>query len=326
MNSTKSIIGIGNALMDIVVKLNNDDILLKNNLPKGSMTLVDKETSDYINKNTEGLEKILTPGGSVANTVHGLAYLGTKTGFIGKVGYDKLGELYEKELTNIGAKPILFQSASSTGVAIALVTPDSERTFGTYLGAAIDLSSSDLSIDLFRGYDIAYIEGYLVQNHQLVVKAAEMARKAGLSIAIDLASFNVVEANIDFLKEIVTEYVDIIFANEEEAFAFTGKKPLEAVTELAELCEIAVVKMGSKGSYIKSADQLIKVNVTGNNCVDTTGAGDLYAAGFLHGLANNYNLEKCGKIASIVAGKVITVYGARMDKNTWNEIIREINE
>ncbi|MDA3927673.1 MAG: adenosine kinase [Prolixibacteraceae bacterium] len=326
MKTKKSIIGIGNALMDVVVKLTNDEILNKYKFPKGSMTLVDAETSSNINKDTEAFEKILAPGGSVANTVDGLAHLGSETAFIGKVGNDELGQKYNDGMVTVGAKPLLFKSETSTGVAMALVTPDSERTFGTYLGAAIELSPEDISIELFRNYDIAYIEGYLVQNHDLVRKAAEMARKAGLTIAIDLASFNVVEDNIDFLKEIASEYVDIIFANEDEAKAFTGLEPEEAVHEFAKICDIAVVKVGKKGSLIRSNNEFLKVGVIDTTCNDTTGAGDLYAAGFLYGLLQNMSLSKCGEIASIVAGKVITVYGARMNESMWSDIKYQVAE
>jgi len=323
MNS-KSIIGIGNALMDIVVKLPDFEVIKKNNLPKGSMTLIDAMTSENLNNQTNQFAKILTPGGSVANTVHGLAYLGAKAGFIGKVGNDELGEKYFNELKQIGAKPTLFKSNTPTGVAMALVTPDSERTFGTYLGAAIELTPEDITIDLFRNYDIAYIEGYLVQNHALVLKASEMARKAGLTIALDLASFNVVEENIDFLKHIIEEYVDIIFANEEEAKAFTGLEPEKAIDTLGNLCDIAVVKIGKNGSLIKFKGDVINVGAIGTECIDTTGAGDLYAAGFLYGFSKGLPMEACGKIASIVAGKVITVYGARMDQSLWDVIIKDV--
>jgi len=324
--SSKKIIGIGNALMDVVVKLYDDSILQKNNLPKGSMTLVDATTSASINSQTEGLEKIFAPGGSVANTIDGLAHLGANAAFVGKVGNDELGKSYHDGLISIGAKPILFHSSTPTGVAMALVTPDSERTFGTYLGAAIELSPSDLNIDLFNGYDIAYIEGYLVQNHDLIRKAVILAREAGLTIAIDLASYNVVEANLDFLKEIIANHVDIIFANEEEAKAFTGKNPEEAISELAGMCEIAVVKTGANGSLIQHKNTLYTIGITGTTCIDTTGAGDLYAAGFLYGIARNLPLETCGRMAAIVAGKVITVYGARMDENLWNVIIKDVRE
>jgi sugar/nucleoside kinase (ribokinase family) len=325
MRIAKSIIGIGNALMDVVVKLTDDAILQRDNLPKGSMTLVDAATSASINRQTEGLEKILAPGGSVANTIDGLAHLGANAAFIGKVGNDGMGTSYRDGLTKIGAKPILFKSANPTGVAMALVSPDSERTFGTYLGAAVELSPDDLSPELFVGYDIVYIEGYLVQNHDLISKAAALANDAGLTIALDLASYNVVEENLGFLEEILSEYVDIVFANEEEAKSFTGNAPMEAALELGSLCEIAVVKTGAKGSLICFEDEIIEIGVTGTTCIDTTGAGDLYSAGFLYGYSYGLPLETCGKLASIVAGKVITIYGARMDEGMWKEIKEEVN-
>ncbi|MDA3818394.1 MAG: adenosine kinase [Prolixibacteraceae bacterium] len=326
MSSKKSIIGIGNALMDIVVKLTDEELLAKNNLPKGSMTLVDAETSNNINTQSEKYEQILAPGGSAANTIHGLAYLGAETGFIGKTGFDELGKKYEEELSKIGVSPKLFKSETSTGVALALVTPDSERTFATYLGAAIELVPEEITIDLFRNYDIAYIEGYLVQNHDLVRKAAEMARKAGLTIALDLASYNVVEDNIDFLKEIATDYIDIVFANEEEAKAFTGLEPEKAIDALYNYCDVVVVKTGKTGSLIKNSDETIKVDTIGTTCIDTTGAGDLYASGFLYGLSCNYQLANCGKIASLVAGNVITVYGARMDDEHWKLVNKKVSD
>jgi sugar/nucleoside kinase (ribokinase family) len=326
MGTEKKIIGIGNALMDVVIKLPNDELLGKYCFAKGSMTLVDAAASQQIDQDTKAFERIFAPGGSVANSIDGLAHLGTEVGFIGKVGADALGQSYRDGLLKIGANPVLFESKTATGIAMALITPDSERTFGTYLGAAVELSPEDISIDLFRGYDIAYIEGYLVQNHNLVRKATEMARKAGLTIALDLASFNVVESNLDFLKQILTEYVDIIFANEDEAKAFTGLEPAEAIHELSKYCDIAVVKIGKKGSLIKTHSELIRVGVIESKAIDTTGAGDLYAAGFLYGFSKNMSMAKCGEIASIIAGKVITVYGARLDNISWKEIRYHIAE
>jgi sugar/nucleoside kinase (ribokinase family) len=319
----KKIIGIGNALMDIVVKLNNDETLSQVNLPRGSMMLVDAATSKQINKLTDGLEKKLAPGGSVANTIDGIARLGGQAAFIGKVGDDEMGTRYRNGFEEIGVKTNLFVSSLSTGTGLAtgLVSPDGERTFGTYLGAAVELSPDDLSASLFEGYDIAYIEGYLVQNHALVRRAAELCKAAGLTIAIDLASYNVVEANLGFLKEIVRDYVDIIFANEEEAKAFTGKSPLDAAKELSGVIKYTIVKIGSKGSYVIGPDKkLIEIGTIGNPCIDSTGAGDLYASGFLYGLSKGLSLDVCGKIAAITSGHVITVYGARMDEELWEKI------
>lgn len=325
--TAKRILGIGNALMDVVVKLTDEQVLAANNLPKGSMTLVNAETSKHIDEQTGSFEKLLTPGGSVANSVHGLAQLGAQAGFIGKVGTDELGSIYFNELMKIGAIPELFKSEQTpTGRAMALVTPDGERTFGTFLGAAIELTPADLTADLFEGYDIAYIEGYLVQNHDLIRKAVYLAKDAGMLVALDLASYNVVEQNIDFLKEVVTTSVDILFANEDEAKAFTGKEPEDALIELSEMVDIAVVKIGSKGSLIKQGSQRIHIEAIESTCVDTTGAGDLFASGFLYGVSKDLPLERCGQLGAITAGYVIRTYGARMDNETWSEIRNKVAE
>jgi len=320
----KKVIGLGNALVDIMIMLENDNFLTENNLPKGSMQLVDMETSEKVNKSSEGFEKKLTSGGSAANTIQGLAKLGTGSSYIGKVADDEYGKFFEAKLKEHKINPILLKSDTATGRAMALVSKDGERTFATYLGAAVELSADELTDNMFEGYNYFHIEGYLVYNHDLMLKAAKLAKSKGLKISLDLASFNVVEDNFDFLKTYINEYVDIVFANEEEAKAYTNKEPQEALNEFAEICEIAVVKIGSAGSYIKKGDNIYKIGVIDANLIDTTGAGDLYAAGFLYGLANNYNLEKSGKIGSILSGKVIEVIGAQMNDETWEKIKKMI--
>jgi len=316
----KKVIGLGNALVDIMIMLENDDFLAENNLPKGSMQLVDIETSEKVNANSEGFEKKLTSGGSAANTIQGLAKLGTGSSYIGKVADDEYGKFFETKLREHNINPVLLKSDTATGRAMALVTKDGERTFATHLGAAVELSADELNEEMFDGYNYFHIEGYLVYNHDLMLKAAKLAKSKGLKVSLDLASFNVVEDNYDFLKTYINEYVDIIFANEEEAKAYTKKEPKEALNEFAELCEIAVVKVGSDGSYIKKGGDTYKVGVIEAKLIDTTGAGDLYASGFLYGLANNYDLEKSGKVGSILSGKVIEVIGAQMTDETWVEI------
>jgi sugar/nucleoside kinase (ribokinase family) len=157
-----------------------------------------------------------------------------------------------------------------------------------------------------------------------MLKAADLAKANNMKISIDMASFNIVEDNIDFLKDYVKNYVDIIFANEEESKAFTGKEPEESLNELAEQCEIAVVKIGSKGSLVKSTGQIYRIDPIKVNPVDTTGAGDLFASGFLYGLTNKMSLDKCGRIGSLCAGKVIEVIGSKMSNDTWTEIKNNI--
>ncbi len=188
------------------------------------------------------------------------------------------------------------------------------------MGAAVELSPDDILADHFSGYDYFHIEGYLVQNHALIEKAVKFAKEKDLKVTLDMASYNVVEENLEFLKILLDKYVDIVFANEEEAKSFTGKEPEDALNEFAKLCEIAVVKIGKNGSLIKKGNEFYQVNSIEANPVDTTGAGDLYAAGFIYGLIKDYSLDKCGKIGSILAGKTIEVIGPKMDDQQWDEV------
>jgi sugar/nucleoside kinase (ribokinase family) len=318
------VLGMGNALVDIITTLTNDEILATFGLPKGSMILVDHETSNFLNAETAGLPKQKASGGSAANTIHGLAHLGVETGFIGMVGDDDLGNFFFKDMKNKQINPILFKSIRETGRAMAFVSPDSERTFATYLGAAIELSTKDLDSNIFAGYDYLYIEGYLVQNHQLIEKALRIAGKNGLKVCIDLASFNIVEEHRVFFLEMIRKYVDILFANNFEAESLTGEKPENAIQLLGEMTEIAIIKTGATGSLVYSEGALNRVGVRPSTPVDTTGAGDMYAAGFLFGLIHKQPLEICGKIGATIAGKVIEVYGAKMDESTWEKLRREV--
>jgi len=314
------IIGMGNALVDIMTQLSEDTLLNTFNLPKGSMTLVDESLSDTIRNATRELNSELAAGGSACNTIDGLAHLGTETAFVGAVSDDDYGTFYKNDLISNGISPLLFESQKITGRAVALVTPDSERTFATHLGAAVDIPLDRITPEIFSGYDIFHVEGYLVYNHDLILSAVKAAKKAGLLISIDMASFNVVDDNLEFLQNIVNEYVDICFANEEEALSFTGKGPEEALDLIAEMCSWAIVKVGKNGSLIKHNNQIIRIGIIDATLRDTTGAGDLYASGFLHGLANGWNMQKCGRAGSLLSGKVIEVFGARMTLETWDEI------
>lgn len=316
------VLGIGNALVDVLTKLENDTLLAELNLPKGSMQLVDDQTSANISEKSNHLEKEMASGGSAANTIHGLARLGMETSFIGTVGKDSTGQFFHDDLKSSNINPLLFVSETPSGIANAMISKDGERTFGTFLGAAIELAAEQLQDDQFSGHNLIHVEGYLVQNHTLLEEILKKAKAAGLTISLDLASYNVVEDNLEFLRKMVKEYVSIVFANEEEAKAFTGKEPADALNELATMCDIAIVKIGKEGSMIKSADSVTTVGVIKVNALDTTGAGDLYASGFLFGHLNNMGFEKAGKIGALLAGKVIERYGAKISDNDW-EYIRE---
>src|SRR6056297_1923102 len=288
------VLGIGNALVDIMTRLEDDTLLEQYKLPKGSMQLVDQDFSKKLTGATKDLNRQQASGGSAANTIHGLARLGVPTGFVGKVGRDELGNFFQEDMKQAGIDPRLFKSQTDSGRAIALVSPDSERTFATFLGAAVELSPEDLTPQLFEGYQYLHLEGYLIQNHELMKRAFELAREKGLQVSLDLASFNVVEANLDFLSTFVSEYVNILFANEEEAQAFTGKEPETALDELANLCKTASVKVGNDGSVMTRGAEKHRMKPISATPLATTGAGDALAAGFLYGLTHGKELEQCG--------------------------------
>jgi len=283
-NRQKSILGIGNALIDVLINISDDSVLQRFGLPKGSMTLVDAKLSAEIKKEIVNNNRSIQTGGSAANTVHGIARLGGQCGYIGKISDDEFGNFYVEDFRRNNINTHFYFSNTGTGHATGLISPDSERTFGTYLGAAMELTAEEMTHEIFRDYGILHIEGYLVQNHALIEAAMKIAKENGLLVSIDMASFNIVEANIDFLQKIIREYVDIVFANEEEAMSLTGKNPEDALIEIAEMCSIAVVKLGARGSLIKSGDCVVNIDAISAKSIDTTGAGDLYAAGFLSGL------------------------------------------
>jgi sugar/nucleoside kinase (ribokinase family) len=288
------------------------------------MTLVDAALSEKILAATADLDAGMETGGSAANTVRGIAQLGGKTAFIGKTNDDRMGQFFKKTFEDLQIKPHLLKGTIPSGVAATLISPDSERTFGTYLGAASQLTVSDLTDDLFAPYDYLHIEGYLVFNHELIEGILKMAKRNGLIISLDMASFNVVEANLDFLKRLVNTYVDIVFANEEEAKAYTGREPEAALNELAAQCSLAVVKIGKAGSLVKAGDELVRVAAIPVHAIDTTGAGDVYASGFLYGLANGFSLANCGKLGGLLAAEVIRVLGAKIPDEAWPKIFSEV--
>lgn len=318
------ILGLGNALVDLIFQIEDDHILDEFSLPKGSMTLVDSEKAKSILSSTRNFKYEIAAGGSASNTVDGLANLGVHCGYIGKIGHDTYGNLFNKELISRHISPRLFYGKNPTGTAITLLSKDAERTFATYLGAAIELEADDLKPEHFSGYSFFHIEGYLVQNHSLILKAVEIAKQLGLTISIDMASYSTVEANKDFLSEIIQEYVDIVFANEEEARAFTNEEPEKAVDIISRYCDIAIVKTGKDGSLIQRGKDRINIASIKVNVLDTTGAGDLFASGFLFGLSRGYDLKLCGNIGSLLGGKVIEVYGARLNEESWTHIQNDI--
>lgn len=313
-------------MTDILAVLPDDTLLDEYHLPKGSMQHVDMETGDKIWTALKPLGVKYVAGGSAANTITCTSIFGMPSSFIGKIGDDELGHLFKSDQEQYGVKTTLLKSPKSSGRSMVFVSGgNAERTFAVYLGAALDLVPEDLKPEYFEGYDYFHIEGYLVQNQALIRRAVELAHNAGCLISLDMASYNVVESNNAFLHDIVEKYVDIVFANETEAKAFTKlENPEDALDDIASRCRIAVVKVGKDGSYVKSGNEKHFIEVWPADTIDATGAGDTYAAGFLYAHALGMPLDVCGKVGSIIAAKVVEVIGTKIDIPRWRDAKEEI--
>ena len=319
------IIGLGSALIDLLIRIDNDILLDDLHFPKGSMQLVDDEGFARLSEFVSGFESVKAPGGSACNTMRALANLNNEVGFIAKVGADDHAAMYHRELKKAGVASLLIPTNEKpTGVATTFVSSDGERTFGTYLGASMLLNADDITPDMLDGYDCFYLESYKLVNYPLVLRTAEIAKAKGLKYILDLGSYNIVEEHLGFLKPFVREYVDILFANEEEAFAYTGKAPHEALDEMAGEVDLCVVKVGPKGALIKEGGRRVEVPAFPGTPLDTTGAGDFFAAGFLHGYAHNYPLEVCGKIGSLLASYVIRYMGPNLPDEVWDDVKKQL--
>jgi len=320
------VLGMGNALLDVLTQVPDDTLLELLQLPKGSMTLIDEPRMRKIENEIGKYTQSKMTGGSAANTIHGLNRLGVTTGFIGSVGKDDRGDFYHEEMSSLGITPVFDRSDNPSGVANGIITPDKERTFATYLGAALDLTADFLDPEWFKDWDLFYIEGYLVQNHDLIRSALRMAHEAGCLVALDLASYNVVEQELGFLREVIPLYVDLIFANQEEAKAYTGlDNPQKALKKLLDVSRMAVVKIGARGAWAGSETQIVPGAPFQAHLVDTTGAGDLFAAGFIYGMIKNQKLSVCAEWGNLLASKVIEVIGSKITDHDWEVVKTKID-
>lgn len=327
MNNTKiEMIGVGSPVVDLIAEV-TDEVLLSVPGKKGGMELVD----------TPSLQKLLglvsdlpvkAAGGSAGNTTFALGQMGIRCAFMGKLGQDENGEYYQTLFRELGGDISRFKTDSSgaTACCISFVTPDSERTMRTDLGAAMRFSPADLSPADFEGCGHVHVEGYLLFNRELLMAVLKSAKSAGSRVSLDLGSFEVVEAAKDILPEILEHYVDLVFANEEEAEVFCGDSdPKKGLMALGELCEIAAVKIGRDGAWLKDGRGSVHVPAfLTDKAIDTTGAGDFWAAGFLYGHLRGHSLAVCGRIGALLGKHVVQYLGASLPHVAWDEIMNEI--
>ena len=316
----KTVVGVGSALMDMLAT-EPDEFMERLGVEKGGMNLVDQNYIDHLIAQASSPPSLVS-GGSACNTAIGVAKLGGSGRFVGKMGNDELGGLFKQDLMNNSVDPVLFNSTTPTGRVLSVITPDAQRSMFTCLGASAEMHPEEISLDCFQGAAVVHVEGYLLFNRDLMMAVLKSAKEAGSLISLDLASFNVVEASMDILEDIIKEYVDILIANEDEAKAYCGHiNEAEAVKALSDNVDVAVLKLGSRGSLIAFQDQILTIDPMGSGkALDTTGAGDLWASGFLFGMVNGYSFEKSGQLASACGYEVCRVIGAKIPEDGWSRI------
>ena len=315
MEKTYDVVGIGNAIVDVLVQA-NDDLIDNFELTKGTMALVDEAQAERLYASVgPGLE---TSGGSAANTLAGVAQLGGRAGFIGRVRNDQLGGIFTHDIRSVGARfdtPAATEGPS-TARCLNLVTPDAQRTMCTYLGASVGLDPADLDLDMVAQAKVLYLEGYLWDSDEAkaaFITAAEVARAHGGEVALSLSDAFCVERHRESFQELVDGHVDILFANEMEITAlYKANSFEEAADQVRGRCKLAALTRSEQGSVV--------LNGAGTHSVapfqlgpllDTTGAGDLYAAGFLHAYTQGQSVDECGRLGSLCAGQVVTQLGPR---------------
>ena len=309
------VVGIGNAIVDVLVQA-DEAFLEAHGLTKGTMTLVDEQQADRLYASVgPGLE---TSGGSAANTLAGIAQLGGRAGFIGRVRDDQLGAIFSHDIRSVGAR---FEtppatSGASTARCLILVTDDAQRTMCTYLGASVGLDPADLDLELVRQAQVVYLEGYLWDSDEAkraFIAAAEAARSSGGQVALSLSDAFCVDRHRQSFQELVDGHVDVLFANEMEITSlYEAASFAEAADQVRGRCKVAALTRSEQGSLLLSGERTIEVAPLHlGKLVDTTGAGDLYAAGFLFGYTRGESLERCGQLASLCAGQVVTQLGPR---------------
>ena len=311
----RDVVGIGNAMVDILTHA-DEDFLATHNMIKGVMTLVDADQGASIYEAMDST--VAMSGGSVGNTMAGLASLGGSGSYIGKVRNDQLGNIFSRDLASLGidfsTSPAV--SGSPTARCLVIVTPDGQRSMATYLGACTELGPEDIDPDTIRSHSITYLEGYLwdaPEAMEAMVMAAQLARDAGRRVALTLSDPFCVDRHRESFLVLIREHVDILFANEEEIISlYQVSNVHEAVEMIRHDCALTAVTRSEKGSIIAAGEETHEIDIVPvERVVDTTGAGDLYAAGFLYGVTHGYDLPSCGRIGAIAAAEIISHVGAR---------------
>ncbi|MEB3159815.1 MAG: adenosine kinase [Synechococcus sp.] len=314
-NAVLDVVGIGNAIVDVLVQT-EDRFLQEQGLQKGGMALIDEQQAERLYQASGPGQE--TSGGSVANTMVGIAQLGGRTGFIGRVRNDQLGSIFSHDIRAVGARfdTPAATSGASTARCLIYVTPDAERTMCTFLGASTQLEPDDLDLSMVQQTKVLYLEGYLWDSpaaKRAFIAGAEACRAAGGQVALSLSDGFCVDRHRESFLELVNGHVDVLFANEAEIKSLYETSDFDtALDRVRGCCSVTAITRSGEGSVVLSGDQRFDIGIFRlGTLVDTTGAGDLYAGGFLHAYTQGESLERCGQLGALCAGQIVTQLGAR---------------
>ena len=317
------IIGLGYALLGVHMKPEREELLAEMHLVKGGMNCIEEGKLLKFKHIVETTKCRKVSGGLVGVTMRSLARLGAAVGFIGKVGNDEDGIFYEKSIKKTGVEPFLpVDAEASTGFSATIVMPDGSCAWAYYLGAAGQLQAEDLGMEMFRGYAYLYIEGFLLQNHGMILRAIELAKEAGLQVCLDMGICQVAAEEREFFLSLINKYVDIVFVGKQEICTLMGQDFDAAFAALGRICSVVVARQGTSGWQIrKGTEEMHVMPQKVKKVLDITGESNYFAAGFLYGLTSGYALEKCGYMGAAMAAEVAQVAGTELSPAAWKRLM-----
>lgn len=318
------IVGVGAPIIDYILNV-SEEYLEQVPGAKGGMVVVDHSTLTEIVGNSK-VKPSQFLGGSSANTIRGLTHLGRSCLFIGKVGEDISGRQFQEGFAALKIGTLLSTSKTPTSQVACLITPDKERTMRSFLGASKELKPDDINPQAFEGAKLVHLEGYTILNLPIAKRAMQLAKEANAKVSFDLGSFEVAETYRDVLIPLLSKYVDVLFANHEEVRSLTQLDPEKGCAFLKSLCEVSVVLMGEKGCWVGSGSRQVYCPAFAVRTLDTTGAGDFFASGFLHGYLKGLPIEECARYGSLTGAAVVGTHGVEIPSQGWDTILQKMNE
>lgn len=318
------ILGVGSPILDYILHV-DEDFLQQVPGQKGGMEPIDFDTLQTIIKKSD-LPPLATTGGSCSNTMKGLAHLNYRCALLGVIGSDAAAQQYMDAIQQSGILPLFQTSPLKTSQVVCLITPDGERTCRSFLGASQDIHLEKITPELFQGVKLVHIEGYSLLQGVLTEKVMQLAQAAGAKISFDLASFELVEQFKERILTLLSRFVDIAFANEHEIITLTGMGGQKGCQYLKDVCETAIVKMGKQGSWVGKSTSISHAPALNVQVVDSTGAGDLYASGFLAAYLKGKSLKDCANIGNFVGARAVEVPGTDIPQSTWDLIKKELSK